>query len=199
MKTATMAALGLGGVLFLAACGPTAHIKTGDEPEIIGTRKAGLEVFDRLVSLTEELLQDAGAQLAIEGERKKVAFVGIHNMSAEELADNRESMYERINEKVVNSRKFTNIAKEYVDAVLRETGMRPEDLFLQRGYESFVSVLRRNGQAPDYLLYGKVTSGTTEAEDIRQRSYLLTLKLIDAETGSEVVTKLGRVDKVYED
>ena len=88
---------------------------------------------------------------------------------------------------------------EYVDSVLRETGLRVEDVFLHRGHEEFVSVLRARGQAPDYLLFGIITTGTSIDGDTRQRNYQLTLRMVDAESGDIFLNKTDRVEVIYED
>jgi hypothetical protein len=48
----------------------------------------------------------------------------------------------------------------------------------------FTSVLQRQGQPIDYLLYATLTSGTTERNSSTQRNYLLTLELVDTRTGA---------------
>ena len=50
----------------------------------------------------------------------------------------------------------------------------------------FTSVLQRDGQPVDYLLFAKLTSGTTERNASSQRDYLLTLEMVDTRTGTAV-------------
>jgi hypothetical protein len=44
-------------------------------------------------------------------------------------------------------------------------------------------VLERQGQPVDYLLYATLTSGTTKRNNSTQRDYLLTLELVNVNTG----------------
>ena len=47
----------------------------------------------------------------------------------------------------------------------------------------FAGVLEKQGQPFDYLLYAKLTSGTTEKNHSYQRDYLLTLEMVNVHTG----------------
>jgi hypothetical protein len=71
-----------------------------------------------------------------------------------------------------------------VDAALIETRLRPDALLVPGNMQLFTSVLQRQGQPIDYLLYATLTSGTTERNSSTQRNYLLTLELVDTRTGA---------------
>jgi hypothetical protein len=47
----------------------------------------------------------------------------------------------------------------------------------------FTAVLERQGAPIDYLLYAKLTSGTTQRNTSKQRDYLLTLELTNVHSG----------------
>ncbi|NUQ35971.1 MAG: hypothetical protein HUU29_13650 [Planctomycetaceae bacterium] len=196
-KILTLGTVALG--LTLVACkSHEGWIMSEDEGDLPGSRKAGIETFDRLVAgVTRDFLSSDAIKAEVKDNKRCVAFVGIQNMSAEELGDNRESMYELIDTVIVGSRMFTSVSKDYVDAALSETGLRVEDLFLQKGHTEFLSVLRAKGAVPDYLLFGKLTSASSQGEDERQRNYMLTLQLVNAETGIVIDKKTERVRKGY--
>lgn len=179
----------------LAACGPQARVKGSEEGSLVGSKKAGAETYNQLVGRTvEKLLADRDVA---SGKRMLLCFVDIENMSAEELADNREAMYEEIDTIIVNSKAYTNVSRRYVEAALRATGLRVEEIFLGDGRKKFMSVLGKEGITPDYLMWGKVTSLSTEGTNRREREYLLTLELVDAKTGITEAKKTDKVRKEY--
>lgn len=179
----------------LFACGPKGRVKGEEEGSLVGAKKAGAETYNQLVSQTVEKLlaqHDAGM-----GKRMVLAFVDIENMSAEELADNKEAMYEEIDTIIVNSGKYTNVSRRYVEAALRTTGLRVDEIMLADGRSRFMSVLGKEGFTPNYLLWGKVTSLSTDGANRREREYLLTLELVDAKTGLTEVKQTAKVRKEY--
>jgi hypothetical protein len=74
---------------------------------------------------------------------------------------------------------------------------RAEDLFLHDGREKYVSILRQEGQDPDYMLWAVYTTLSTKGDQERQRDYLLTLELIDARSGRLMQKETARVRKAY--
>jgi hypothetical protein len=60
--------------------------------------------------------------------------------------------------------------------------LRPDDLFMQENNRMFTSAMGRGGTPVDYLIFAKITSGTTESNRDMQRDYKLTLDLIDTQT-----------------
>ena len=79
---------------------------------------------------------------------------------------------------------FEVINRKFVEAGLRQCGARPEDLFVPSHRRNFAAVMEQMQQPFDYLLYAKITSGTTRSnQKDYQRDYLLTLELIHMETG----------------
>ena len=50
---------------------------------------------------------------------------------------------------------------------------------------TFVQVMEQQGQPFDYLLFAKLTSGTTRENHDYQRDYVLTLELVDIRTGEQ--------------
>jgi Peptidoglycan-synthase activator LpoB len=168
------------------------HIVKKDAPNLVGSHDAGAEVFDPLVE--EAVAKLLGRQpsavapdLAI-GEdgapcKKSICFVGIENKSAEEIGDFKEQLYQQIDAKILESDCFQPISRRMVDAALVETRLRPDSLLIPSNMQLFTAVLQRQGAPFDYLLYAKLTSGTTERNSSKQRDYVLSLELTNVHTG----------------
>ena len=63
---------------------------------------------------------------------------------------------------------------------LRQCGLRPDDLFVPSNQRQFTAAMEKQEQPFDYLLYAKITSGTTRSNNKDyQRDYRLTLELVD--------------------
>ena len=73
--------------------------------------------------------------------------------------------------------------RRFVEAGLRESALRPDDLFVPNDRRRFVAAMEQMEQPFDYLLFAKVTSGTTDNNGDYQRDYLLTLELVNVATG----------------
>ncbi|MEM9658554.1 MAG: penicillin-binding protein activator LpoB, partial [Planctomycetota bacterium] len=114
---------------------------------------------------------------------KRVCFVGVENCSAEDLGDFKEQIYEQIDAQILQYPGFDPISRRFVDAALRESRLRPDSLFLPENMRIFTAVLEQQGQPFDFLLYAKLTSGTTEKNHQYQRDYLLTLEMIHVHSG----------------
>ena len=195
MKRIGMLVIALALAGLLSACGPQGRVKGEEEGSLVGAKTAGAETYNKLVGRTVEKLL---AQRNVgQGRRLVICFVDIENRGAEELADNREAMYEEIDTIIVNSGAYTNVSRRFVESALRATGMRVEEIFLGRGRNEFMSVLGKEGFTPDYLLWGKVTTLSTEGSNRREREYLLTLELVDAKTGITEVKQTEKVRKEY--
>lgn len=115
-----------------------------------------------------------------------VCFIGLENKSAEEMIDFKEQLYERIDSQVNGAANFRMISRRMVDAALLETRLRPDSLFVPANQALFSAALGRQGSTVDFLLYGKITSGTTERNDSTQRDYLLTLEMVNVHTGDYI-------------
>ena len=72
-----------------------------------------------------------------------------------------------------------------MEAGLLQTRIRPGDLFVPENMRTFVAIMEQQGQPFDYLLFAKLTSGTTEQNKNYQRDYMLTLELINVQTGEQ--------------
>jgi len=178
---ASLAAVSL---IALAACGgPTGRVKADDEQDLTGSTRAGAETFNRLIQeAVANLLEKPSAQRNA-ADKLKIAFVALENKSAEELIDWRETVRQLIDEAVNKSGRYRNISDRFVSAALRESGLLADDLYTPAKRRRFLAVLEATGNPVDFLLYASLGSGTTGAGRETQRDYLLTLELVDVETG----------------
>lgn len=168
-------------------------VKPGED-EMVGSHAAGTETFKPLVDeAVAKLLANChvtAQPVAYEGDAPsaavhRICFVGVENKSAEEIGDFKEQIYQLIDTKIMESGTYRPISRRYVDAGLRETRLRPDQLFIPENMRTFCAYLEQQGQPFDYLLWAVITSGTTRENQNYQRDYLLTLELIDVRTGDQ--------------
>src|SRR5262245_8865428 len=74
---------------------PAVRVMSADEPVATDPEKAGAETFNALTVQCVNKLLDKHAEGDQRG-RKKVCFVELENLSAEELGANREALYQQI-------------------------------------------------------------------------------------------------------
>jgi len=166
------------------------HVVRDDQSDMVGSHAAGAATYNALID--ESMAKLLGRQEAVclpaayqEGALapKRICFVCVENCSIEEMGDFKEQVYEQIDTQILQAPMFEPINRRFVDAALRESRLRPDSLFLPENMRLFTAVLEQQGQPFDYLLYAKLTSGTTEKNNSTQRDYLLTLEMIDVHTG----------------
>lgn len=183
-----LALVGLGPVL--TGCRHATHAKVlrPDKPDMVGTTGAGAETFkplvdgavSRLLGRHARGIQTVGAPAP---EPLRICFVGVENRSAEEIGDFKEQIYEHIDAHLDTSRVYQSVSKRFVDAALRDTHLRADELFLPKNMRAFAASLEQQGQPVDYLLFAKITSGTTRKGHDMQRDYMLTLEMVNVNTG----------------
>lgn len=171
------------------------HVLADNQSDIVGSHTAGAETFNPLIDeavaklLSRQEVQFHQAAYSPElppselPPPKRVCFVGVENRSAEDLGDFKEQIYEQIDQQILQAPMFEPVSRRFVDAALYQTRLRPDALFLPENMRLFSAVLEQQGQPFDYLLYAKLTSGTTESNHDYQRDYLLSLEMIDVRTG----------------
>jgi len=169
-------------------------IKPG-EKQMVGSHKAGQETYGPLIDESvskllarhqvPEHVQVSGSMEMAPPDKLRVCFVGVENYTAEEIGDFKAQIYEKIDSQLLESPNVTSINGRYVEAGLREARLRPDQLLLPDNMAAFTAALQRQGQPFDYLLFAKLTSGTTESNKDYQRDYLLTLELINVNTGEQ--------------
>lgn len=190
----------LSGVLAIAAAFSSAgcrsshqyaHVLKDDQADMVGSHNAGAETFNplideavaRLLTRQESHFQPA----AFEGGPpvpKRVCFIGVENRSIEEIGDFKEQIYEQIDSQILQAPHFEPISRRYVEAGLIETRLRPDALFMPQNMQMFSAAMQRQGQPFDYLMFAKLTSGTTASNQDYQRDYVLTLEVVDVQTGA---------------
>ena len=191
----------LGGMGLLAAGGmtgyavgcrgkQTAHVLNETDNDMVGSHTAGAETWEPLIqSSVGQLL---GRQMrnvktvSHDGQpiRKRICFVGLENKSAEEIGDFGEQIYEKIDTCINESEIFEVINRRFVEAGLRQCRLRPDDLFVPNSQRAFTASMEKLEQPFDYLLFAKITSGTTRSnQKDYQRDYLLTLELVNMQSG----------------
>jgi hypothetical protein len=169
------------------------HVLKGDEKDLVGSHAAGAEVFNplieeavaKLLSRQSTMIQEVTYQGAeVLPTKRSICFVGVENKSIEELGDFKDQIYQQIDTMLVQSEVFQPVSRRVMDAALRETRLRPDSLLIPENMRTFATVLERQGQPLNYLLFATVTSGTTERNNSEQRDYLLTLELVNVQTGA---------------
>jgi hypothetical protein len=184
---------GFGLVIGAAGCRgyQYGHVLKKDTPNLVGSHDAGAEVFDPLVEeavgkLLGRQMMSPDCPNGPDGMplKKSICFVGIENRSVEEIGDFKEQLYQQIDTKILESQQFTSISRRMVDAALMETRLRPDSLLVPSNMQLFTAVLQRQGAPFDYLLYARLTSGTTERNSSKQRDYMLTLELTNVHDGT---------------
>jgi hypothetical protein len=188
-RTATLASCGWG--LILAGCRGHQHatVLKDTKKDMVGSHAAGAETFKPLIDeavgklLAQQLqsVQPAGATEPLGC--KRVCFACVENRSSEELGDFKEQITEIIDNRIVESKVFQPISRRFVEAGLRQTRLRPDELLIPDKQRLFLAAMEQQGQPFDYLLFATITSGTTRSNNDYQRDYLLTLEMVNIYTG----------------
>lgn len=168
-----------------------AHVLDQTDKDMVGSHTAGAETWEPLIQQSVgQLLGRQHVVIVTSGDaadplaKKRICFAGVENKSAEEIGDFREQIYEKIDTCINDSDEFEVINRRYVEAGLRQCSLRPDDLFVPNNQRMFTATMEESGQPFDYLLFAKITSGTTKSNSKDyQRDYLLTLELIHLESG----------------
>ena len=164
-----------------------------NELDKVGSNRAGAEVYNPMVrEATGKLLgraaiepiQQVGYQTGphFPMGKRKVCFISLENASVEELGDFKEHIKSAILESISSSDQFEVVSDRAVTAGLRALSLRADDLFMQENMRMFTDAMGREGTPVDYLLFAKITSGTTESNRDMQRDYKLTLELVNTQT-----------------
>ena len=172
-----------------------AHILSDDDGDMVGSHTAGAETWKplieesvgKLLGRQMQVIQPVSHQenVGMPPLQKRVCFLGVENKSIEEIGDFKEQIYELIDSKVNESGVFNMISRRFVEAGLREAHLAPGDLFVPANQRTFAAIMEQMQQPFDYLLFAKITSGTTTSNQKNyQRDYLLTLEMVDVKTGA---------------
>lgn len=171
----------------------TAHVLKETDRDMVGSHTAGAETWDPLIqeSVGKLLARQSTdiKQVSLDGTplKKRICFVGVENKSIEELGDFGEQIYEKMDTWINESDVFEVINRRYVQTGLRECGLRPDDLLMPSKMRAFSAAMEQANQPFDYLLFARITSGTTRSNSKDyQRDYLLTLELVDMHTAKSI-------------
>ena len=193
MRTLQIITLLLCSIIFIGCKGTQARVMHGGESDKVGSNRAGAEVYNPMVQASIEKLLARAAKEPIRqvayhsaphapAAKRKVCFISMENASIEELGDFKEHIKAAILEGISQSEQFEIVSDRAVTAGLRALSLRPDDLFMPENRRMFITVMGQGGTPVDYLLFARITSGTTENNRDMQRDYKLTLELIDTQT-----------------
>lgn len=171
-----------------------AHVLSKSDEDMVGSHEAGAETWKPLIDeAVAKMLGRACTDVQTVSYTKEngtpvrtVCFVGVENHSIEEVGDFREQIYEHIDAQVGQSDLFRMISRRYIEAAMVECRCRPDVLVLPEKQRQLQAALERVDQPFDYLLFARITSGTTRSNKDYQRDYLLTLELLDIHSGESL-------------
>lgn len=171
-----------------------AHVLDNDDKDLVGSHEAGAETWKPLIDesvarmlgractdvQTVSYTNESGAPV------RKVCFVGVENHSSEPIGDFKEQIYEHIDSIIGQSPQFRMISRRYVEAAMIECRCDPAMLVLPDKQRQLQAALEKAEQPFDFLLFAKITSGTTRSNKSYQRDYVLTLELLDIHSGESL-------------
>ena len=165
-----------------------AHVLRGNQENLVGSHEAGAETFNSLVDESVAKLlgrqQPAGAVSEMGASMaKRICFVGVENVSSEDIGDFKDQLHEQVDTAISSSGQFQTVSARFVENGLKQMRLMPDDLMVPANRRQFANLMEQDGQPFDYLLFARLTSGTTTNNKSYQRDYLLTLELVDLQTG----------------
>ena len=195
-RTITSVAVAALALTLVSCTEPQGRIMDDSEQDHVGSKAAGAAAFDRLITgSVTKLLDSHNAAHAGTG-KLKVAVLRVDNASAEELLDWQEQIFDLISTSINQSGRYETVSVRYVDAALRDTRLRRDDLFLPAKRREFLKILERDDNPAQVLLFPKLSSGTTVGDNVGQRNYLMTLELVDVSSGKDFRVS-ERIRKAY--
>jgi hypothetical protein len=205
LKKTTAGLLGL-GLLAEAGCrsNQTAQVMKPGDKQMVGSHTAGNEAYSPLVDESVSRLlarHGGGVQPAslVQGTQPgqlRVCFVGIKNDGIEEMGDFKEHLFQQIDSRILQSQVFQSVSRTYVEAGLRQCHLRADELMVPNNMRLFTETMEQMQQPFDFLLFATLTTGTTRSNKDYQRSYLLTLELVNIHNG-QADKDSAEIDKKY--
>ena len=193
IRSGALGLLGLGTCMQLGCrSNQTAEVVKPGDKTMVGSNTAGSETYGPLVggAVSELLAKQCGGiqpvgymQGAPANAPMRICFLGVENKSIEDLGDFRETLYEQIDQRILNSGNYQSVSKRYVDAGLQAANLRPDEVLTPQNMRILTERMEQMQQPFDFVLYAKVTSGTTQSNANYQREYLLTLEMVNVHNG----------------
>ena len=193
IRTGAVGLLGLGTCAQLGCrSNQTAQVVKPGDKQMVGSATAGGETYGPLVDgavsnllARQCIVQPASyMQGAPANAQMKICFLGVENKSIEELGDFRETLYEQIDQRILNSGTFQPVNKRFVESGLKAANLRPDEVFIPQNMRILTERMEQMHQPFDFVLIAKVTSGTTRSNANYEREYLLTLEMVNVHNGS---------------
>ncbi|MFK7820196.1 MAG: penicillin-binding protein activator LpoB [Planctomycetaceae bacterium] len=197
MERRTTIAAGLLLCVALTGCRgkQVARVMNPHEGDMVGSHAAGASTWKPLVNESVAKLlgrhcseivpaSAEGLPMPPAGAGRRICFIGVENASAEEIGDFKNQIFEQIDSSISGANMYSLVSRRFVEAGLRQTRLNPQDLFLPANRRQFAGVMEQINSPIDYLMFAKITSGTTDSNGKDyQRDYMLTLELVDVHSG----------------
>ena len=167
-----------------------AHVLNDSDRDMVGSHTAGAETWEPLIQTSVSQLlgrEETSVKLTSHsGEpcKKRICFLQVENRSSEEIGDFGDQIYQKIDTIINGSEAFELVNIRAVKAGVQEAGLRPDALYTPSARRKFAAIMEQEREPIDYFLYATITSGTTRSNSKDyQRDYLLSLELVNFETG----------------
>ena len=177
--------------------GPTGRVMDVSEGDLTGDTKAGASLYKPQVeSLVQSML---ASRLASESglERARLCVLRIENDGMEELGDWGEQLFSLIRTSIDTSNQFNNLSTRVMDRALQEGNMVQDDLLLPKYQRKFSEILEASGQPIQYLVYPRLSTGTTTSGGQTQREYHMELELVALASGESISFTSKPMRKAY--
>lgn len=172
--------------LALSSC-TQAWVMEEDEGNLVDKSKIGIEGYDKIIHTAMEDLLKREQLKRGSSEIKLIGWVGLLNKTSDRDtgADIEQASNNTIERMIVQSGQYKFMGPEVMKAVMSEVGVTDINklLAIAEKRKRFITVLEKQGDVPDYLLIGDLTSASSRGSGLTQKNYQLTFKLIDARSG----------------
>lgn len=175
----------------------------GVQPNIVDSDVAGQQAFEKIF---RGAVEDMTFKLTSRGNargRYVVIQLNVETQSEEELSHEKHSyLQEWLASDLSETGHFDTISTDFVNVVMDAAGIANHKLLqLPAKRRLFLEQLEGEGSTPDFLLYPKITSIRTKRDgtfrDVEQVTYKVSLRLVDARNGQEVVLGYDEISKNY--